>query len=448
MKGVATEVILAVGVLIAVGVTLLQLRGIYVAQQQLAQEEVVSVFAKDLESVIDKAIATTGNAAFVYYPSIMQYRIDIKSNTVSILDKIFNESATFTKSAPGIVDNSFEGCEKIFVTKQNEKIILMCKCFELGEACSNSLLCCSGYCNPNSNECEEAPVCPSDRICAGAPESEKDSLGKDCCPTDAPICTSGHCCPADEPRWCENTVSGSSRCMSNQDFNDPNVCKKAEFKLIFVPVNYQPNDSDFLDRVNQYKSNLLSKTKLGQCSDMIETIIVDQTLPLSRCDANSIFTFADNWYASKYGAALPPCNYQGAVMVCKYRIYGIDSSSQNYGSCGCAHVPDFYSGVAWIGGGCGRDVAAVTHESGHTFGTCDEYGYDYWTSENYQHPLGHCPNSFPTNECDQCTGVCCRGRSVSGGYCIMGRAGVSHPAFCDECYSAIDDYISNYLKLC
>ena len=219
MKGVATEVILTVGVLVAAGFTLFQLRGIYLAQQELGKEEVVEAFAKDLESIVDKAIATTGDAAFVYYPTIKKYKVEIKDNVFSIFDKISGKTSTFSKLMPEIVDNSFEDCEKIFVVKKNEKIILMCRCLELGEDCQDSLLCCSGYCNQTSGKCEELPICPQERICPNAPESTKDNIGQDCCPFDRPVCTSGHCCPNDKPIWCENPVNGNPRCMDQAEFN-------------------------------------------------------------------------------------------------------------------------------------------------------------------------------------------------------------------------------------
>ncbi|MEM5855703.1 MAG: hypothetical protein QW472_05315, partial [Candidatus Aenigmatarchaeota archaeon] len=214
MKAIATEIILTIGVLIAVGITAFQLRGIYIAQQQLGEEEVILSFIKDLESIVDRAIGTTGDAAFIYYPIIEKYRVEIENNVVKALDKISGKQASFSKLAPEIVENSFEDCEKIFVLKKGRKIALMCRCLDLGEYCTDSILCCSGYCNHTSLKCEEMPICSEDRICPGAPEAKKDSLGRDCCPSEAPICTNGHCCPVDKPKWCEKPKDGSSpRCM-------------------------------------------------------------------------------------------------------------------------------------------------------------------------------------------------------------------------------------------
>jgi hypothetical protein len=240
MKSVAgTEIILTVGILIAVGVSLVQLRGVFYGQQLLAQEEVVVAFARDLENIVDRAIATTGDAAFVYYPSIKKYVVDISNNVVSIRDKISNKTTSFSKSAPEIIDNYFEDCDKIFVIKTQEKIVINCRCLEIGEACKNSLLCCSGYCNETSKKCEEMPVCPKERICPGAPESKKDVLGKDCCPTNAPICTGGHCCPTGKPKWCKKPKAGEPRCMDDAEIKVD--CKKLKPTIPCEDIN-SPSD--------------------------------------------------------------------------------------------------------------------------------------------------------------------------------------------------------------
>jgi hypothetical protein len=122
---------------------------------------------------------------------------------------------------PKIADNSFEDCEKIFVVKVKEEIAVYCRCLELGEDCSNSILCCSGYCNSSSQKCEELSICPQDRICSGALEASKDALGRDCCPSHKPVCSNQHCCPVDKPKWCENPISNDPndrKCMSEDEY--------------------------------------------------------------------------------------------------------------------------------------------------------------------------------------------------------------------------------------
>jgi hypothetical protein len=79
-KAVAgTEVLLTVGILIAVGVTLVELKGVFYGQEVLTQEEVVVEFSRDLDNTVDRAMSTTGDVAFVYYPRIKNYRVTISS---------------------------------------------------------------------------------------------------------------------------------------------------------------------------------------------------------------------------------------------------------------------------------------------------------------------------------------------------------------------------------
>jgi hypothetical protein len=233
-----TEILLTVGILIAAGVTLVQLKGVFYGQQLLAQEEVVVAFAKDLESIADKATATTGDASFIYHPAIKKYTVDINSNVVLVFDKVSKKAASFSKSSPEIIDNYLEDCEKIFVVKREEKIVVMCRCLELGESCGNSLLCCSDYCNETSKKCEEIPICPAERVCPGAPGTKKDSLGNDCCPTSTPACTGGHCCPTDKPNWCNRPETGNPRCM-----NDGEI--ESDCKHVRICDDPQPSSFDW-----------------------------------------------------------------------------------------------------------------------------------------------------------------------------------------------------------
>jgi hypothetical protein len=270
MKGVAYEAILIIGVLVAVGFSLFQLRGILYGQQLIGKEEVVYAFAKDLESVVDKAIATTGDAAFVYYPSIKQYSVVIKNNTVTVLDKVSNLSAYFSKYFT-LVDNSFEDCEKIFVFKKEEKIFITCKCFELGEACSDSLQCCSGFCNMTSGKCEEMPVCPASRVCTGAPEAVKIG-GKDCCPADKPVCDKQHCCPLDKPKWCEKPTDNNPRCMNESEYNTK--CKLDTVLIVALKTN-------------------LKKVYSNAQINMLENKINEFINSLGRDGLNGIFLYLD-----------------------------------------------------------------------------------------------------------------------------------------------------------
>ena len=159
------------------------------------------------------------------------------TSSVAIYDKISGKETIFSKSYE-IIENYFEDCDKIFVIKKEEKIVIYCRCLEINETCKNSLLCCSGYCNETSKKCEEMPICPAERICPGAPESKKDVLGKDCCPADIPVCASGHCCPRDKPKWCKKPVAGEPRCMSEDKI-------KTDCKSIRICDGPLPNSFDW-----------------------------------------------------------------------------------------------------------------------------------------------------------------------------------------------------------
>jgi len=220
MKGIAlTEAVLILGVLIAAGIIVFQLATIFLAQQKISREEVVVSFSKDVSSIIDKAISTTGESTFSYEPNIAKYRVEIRNSTVLILDKISGKKASFSKSF-SLVENKFEDCDEIYILKKEQKIAIFCNCLENGETCSDSLLCCSGYCNLTSKKCEEQPICPEDRKCPGADPTEAplDSLGIPCCPPDKPVCSASHCCPLDKPKWCEMPKNGDPRCMDENEY--------------------------------------------------------------------------------------------------------------------------------------------------------------------------------------------------------------------------------------
>lgn len=156
-KGVATEMILTIGVLVASGILLLQLRGVFYGQTKLSQEEVASAFANDLENIVDKAVAVTGNATFVYYPAIKSYMLTVENNTVMIYDKISKKTASFTKTSVNLQNMVFEDSEVIYITKVGNSIYMLGKCRENGESCSYSIMCCheNPYCWGSSFVCHE-----------------------------------------------------------------------------------------------------------------------------------------------------------------------------------------------------------------------------------------------------------------------------------------------------
>jgi hypothetical protein len=124
MKGVGSEIILTIGILIAASILMFQFKSFLGAQSQLAREEVVTNFAKELESIVDRAIVTRGNITFIYYPPIKKYRVEIKNNVVEVFDKISNKSASFYKIMPEIVPAKFEDSDNITISKLNNKIFI------------------------------------------------------------------------------------------------------------------------------------------------------------------------------------------------------------------------------------------------------------------------------------------------------------------------------------
>ena len=115
------ELVLTIGILIAVGIAMIQLRGLFTSQLQLAREEVVVIFAKNLESAVDKAVATTGDVSFSYTPPIENYTVTVTSKSVSILDRTTKSIASFVKNIE-FVPSSIENAKKIFVIKEEGKI--------------------------------------------------------------------------------------------------------------------------------------------------------------------------------------------------------------------------------------------------------------------------------------------------------------------------------------
>jgi len=253
-KAVAgTEVLLTVGILIAVGVTLVELKGVFYGQEVLTQEEVVVEFSRDLDNTVDRAMSTTGDVAFVYYPRIKNYRVEINKNIVYVYDKVSKKTAGFSKSAPEIVKNIFEDSDKIWIIKKQNKIYILGKCSVNGSACFNSLGCCSGFCWGEKNKfvcqkncaendfpasdsdsccskflnetlglCTNPPVCPERSACNGATDEGvwKDVNNTACCPGNNPVCSSKHCCPENKPRWCNKPKTGSPRCVDDDEFRN------------------------------------------------------------------------------------------------------------------------------------------------------------------------------------------------------------------------------------
>ena len=97
-KAIATEMLLTLGVLIAAGIALIQIKSIFYGEQDISKQEVINQFANDIDSIIDKCSSTTGNTSFDYNPSIKKYKLEVKDNVITIQDRLTNKTVQFVKT--------------------------------------------------------------------------------------------------------------------------------------------------------------------------------------------------------------------------------------------------------------------------------------------------------------------------------------------------------------
>jgi len=241
--------LLTLGVLIAAGIALIQIKSVFYGEQDISKQEVINQFANDIDSIIDKCSSTTGNTSFDYNPSIKKYKLEVKDNVITIQDRLTNKTVQFVKTNINLKDTTVIDSRTIHVSKNKDNVFIIGRCLEAGEECSSSFVCCNKYCwgdstficqnqcadngvraaddesccsgflNKTTGLCDVPPFCPTNRVCHGAPEAEIIG-GEDCCPMDKPICTGGHCCPSDKPKWCNNPTNGEPRCMSETEFEN------------------------------------------------------------------------------------------------------------------------------------------------------------------------------------------------------------------------------------
>ncbi len=418
MKAIAvSEFVLTIGVLISVGIIIFQLVTIFLAQQKISKEETVFSFSKDVNSIIDKSFSTTGSTRFVYEPIIKSYKFEIKNNTIFIFDKVSKTSVSFSKSF-SMASNQFEDCEKIYFLKEKDEIAIFCKCLQNGEVCSNSLLCCSGYCN-SSNKCDELPICPDDRKCVGASPSEapRDSLGIPCCPLDKPICSEKHCCPLDKPRWCENPVNGEPRCMSEDEY--ATECKKLKiFKIVTVAVNYE-NMNAYITRAKDRLERFISVSPFRECPDSIE---------VTSLNLNCHCTDLDN-------ARTCPVQVKECVENAGITDFDLIAAFNDDNICNGYAVPPFPFVICFGGLPEELDEYCISHEIGHQLKLCDEYSKSTWEDQNLNFgtftfpyfnenlPYSGCGNPYPLNTGIGRPNECDKDCSIDNTPCISGTCG-------------------------
>lgn len=116
-KAVASEMILSVGILIATIILLLQIRSVFNLQQKIAQGEVLYEFKNDIESIIDKFMAVTGDAYFNYEPRLKKYIIQTDNERVFIYDKISEKNTSFVVNNAELIFTRIEDSKNICIIK-------------------------------------------------------------------------------------------------------------------------------------------------------------------------------------------------------------------------------------------------------------------------------------------------------------------------------------------
>ncbi len=246
MKGSATEMILVVGLILSTGVLMAQLKSVYTSEMKASQAEPLEAFANDLQSIIYRLNALTGDGKVVYRPPLKKYVLEIENNLVRITDKLSGKKIAFLVSGVKLRYTRVEDEKNIVLMKSGEEIIIPGACKEEGEECSSSLsccldspfcwgqgkftcqkecapigqpaadsrACCSKFLNETTGLCDERPciddgkctpdeclhscsdcygpsdVCINDGVCS--PE-----LGENCLNSDDCKCEQGVCCPDD-----------------------------------------------------------------------------------------------------------------------------------------------------------------------------------------------------------------------------------------------------------
>ncbi|MCK4669588.1 MAG: hypothetical protein KAT43_00170 [Nanoarchaeota archaeon] len=260
--------------------------------------------------------------------------------------------------------------------------------------------------------------------------SEPHIVQLDLCPDD----TVFEACSYDKPLFCAYDseieelalVKDCTRCgcpegMACMGSSCEEIDNKQDFPftIFFVPLNYEPDDSRFISRVNEIKEEL----KLEFHFPDTTFVILDEQLETDAvCDIDlgAVSLFAEDWYLEKNDKFLPaPAPY-------RYRIFAIDKLLQDVDECGCGFTY-LYGDAIYLGGQeCSQRVNVADHEFGHTFGLCDEYDTCVWEATN---GLSRCKNKKPNalnsdcgNECCSAKGACCNGKYSDSGFNVMGSA--------------------------
>ncbi|MBI4451572.1 hypothetical protein HY642_06375 [Candidatus Woesearchaeota archaeon] len=226
-------------------------------------------------------------------------------------------------------------------------------------------------------------------------------------------------CAAEPPLYCKRPgllvfdcqtcgCPKSQTCSADGNCTTPEPAKEGVVTY-FVPMNYAPDDIDFINRAELFKATLQLATPMKD--ENFFTVPERMDFNTGDCEnaMPALQNFVTTW-AGKQGKPLPAVKLTGSVPVYSYRIIGIDKNVQNEAACGCAHTK-VYSPTVYVGGSpCSKAVHVALHELGHTFGLCDEYDTCVWdeTSAWLQQNHGHaCLNARPGAVNSDCGQRCC-----------------------------------------
>ena len=197
-------------------------------------------------------------------------------------------------------------------------------------------------------------------------------------------------CSDTQPYQCKNGILKENcikcGCPINLECKENGTCLPVtlseNFKILFVPVNYPPDNEEFKTRATEYMNFVNNELNLNNNNYlMVEERFTPSDFECPQ--ASKIGEFADQWHQKRFGESLPGVEYNGKIPIYKYRVIGIDRFQQNTDTCACGYTYTSYNPYVYVGGAdCSRPPSVVLHELGHTFGLCDVYDTYEWTRQN------------------------------------------------------------------
>lgn len=322
---VASELILTIGVLVAISIALFQLKNVFYGQQTLSQEAILISFAEDLETTVDKILTVQGNATFVYKPVIKKYVVDVKTNAIFISDKISGKNVTLFKS--GLAPNYFEDSEIIYITKADGKVrVSGGKHKIIGERCTASAECDSGYCwgvSSTTFRCQEK-----------------------CAPN-------GYFAP-DESSCCSGYLSETGRCKK---FLQPPECQERRKYSGCTPTleDVKPPYNLCSDRPYDYIGVYCS----GNVRKLVDGCIISHTLALDR--VKCLIDWAYSNFPQVYDHSNTGCACVGRFNLGPDDIISCVNTKKFPRGCqGCGRCIDFSTTLYSLLISCGKDCAIDT----------------------------------------------------------------------------------------